>query len=271
MINTPVWIFGSAQNILSSGTPTAIWMFGSVRVLNENTTLAALELSGNIQAQAASATGSFGVVDSISGSVQAPAATVAGEISVADFDMINISGSVQAAAATASGNVGVIGSISGAVQAQAARVAGSISAEEEDVEYISGNVQAQAARCSGEIDISISMSGNVQASIATASGIIFYNGRTTILQTLIITPTTLSLVYTPEMKFKAAVSSMNEHVDGSILSSQILIAEDKGDHMEMEIIKGAAVTITGYNSMTKFFEKTITITDEDTANLVDYL
>ena len=91
------------------------------------------------------------------------------------------------------------------------------------------------------------------------------------LQTLYIIPTTLGLAYSADMVLSAVISQLNEEVDTAVLTNQILTGVDKTTHFEMQIAKGAVVTITGWNGTTKFLEKTITITSDDTRNLVAYL
>jgi hypothetical protein len=91
------------------------------------------------------------------------------------------------------------------------------------------------------------------------------------LQTVYIVPTDLGLEYSPTMVFWAVASRLNTVVDTAVLSNQILQAEDKTTHFEMQIAKGAVVTITGQNGSSTFFKEEITIDTNDTKNLVDYL
>jgi hypothetical protein len=91
------------------------------------------------------------------------------------------------------------------------------------------------------------------------------------LQTVIIYPTTLGLVYSPTMVFTAVIMQLNTVVDTAVLSNQILAAEDHTTHFEMQLAKGAVVMITGKNGNSNFFKKEITIDTDDTKNLTAYL
>ncbi len=73
------------------------------------------------------------------------------------------------------------------------------------------------------------------------------------------------------MEFSAVITNINSHVDMAVLTNQILMAVDKTTHFEMQIAKGAWVTIVSKNGVTVFFKRSLTITSEDTKNLADYL
>jgi hypothetical protein len=90
------------------------------------------------------------------------------------------------------------------------------------------------------------------------------------LQTIYIILTDLGLEYSPTMSLWAIANRLNTIVDTAVISNQILLAEDKGTYFEMQIAKGAVVTITGQNGDSIFYKKEITIDTNDTKNLSDY-
>ena len=91
------------------------------------------------------------------------------------------------------------------------------------------------------------------------------------LQTLVIYPSDLGLTYQPTMVITAVISTINQKIDAAVLTNQITTATDEGDHFEMQLAKGAVVTVTAYNGMVKFIDKTVTITSDNTRNWTAYL
>lgn len=91
------------------------------------------------------------------------------------------------------------------------------------------------------------------------------------LQTLVIYPADLGLEYSSGAKISAKIQEYNSSVDTAILTSQILVAEDKTTHFEMQIAKGARVRLTGKFRTEIFLTKDLTISQSDNANLTDYL
>jgi len=91
------------------------------------------------------------------------------------------------------------------------------------------------------------------------------------LQTLVIYPADLGLTYQTTMVFTAVISRINEEVDTAVLTSQITTATDMTTHFEMQLAKGAVVTVMGKYGDKTFFKKDFTVDTNDVKNLVDYI
>jgi len=91
------------------------------------------------------------------------------------------------------------------------------------------------------------------------------------LQTLVIYPADLALAYAADVTITAKVKSYNTDIDTAIITSQVLTAVNLSTHFEMQLAKGATVTIKGKQGANIFINKDIMVTDDDTANLTDYL
>lgn len=90
------------------------------------------------------------------------------------------------------------------------------------------------------------------------------------LQTLIIFPTDLGLTMSTTAVITARIKRLNTIIDTAVITSQQLLAVDHTTHWEMQIVKGADVEIVGKEGTSKFYNKEITITDDDSRNLSDY-